>query len=102
MLALNTFGPQLLPLLALPLLACRGERADAMAAARGSGSGGKKNAAVRSVPPLRVLGAAVLGAGCAVGAAALATACNAALQRRHLMVWRVFAPKVRERIERER
>ena len=86
-LALNTFGPHLLPVLLLPLVALR--RSSSSKARQVS----NRCAMLQVVPDATALFMTILGALLYHSAVACFTMCNAMIQRRHLMVWRVFAPK---------
>jgi GPI ethanolamine phosphate transferase 3 subunit O len=79
LLALNTFGSHLLACLTLPLLS----------ADRASEAGGSATHAAFQIRLKRSI--MVLGGARALNA--LAATVSAAIQRRHLMVWAVFAPK---------
>ena len=94
-LALNTFGSHLLPLFLLPLLGWwhMPVAADSSDAGSGSSDVSEPRKIMQVVPSLRALFMVVLGAMLYHSAVACFTLCNAMLQRRHLMVWRVFAPK---------
>ena len=94
-LALNTFGPHLVPLFLIPMLVCWHMSASAELSNAGScGSNvSDPRKIMQVVPSLRALYMVVLATMLYHSAVACFTLCNAMLQRRHLMVWRVFAPK---------
>lgn len=102
LVALNTFGAMLLPLLALPAAvayalppaakqaAAKARKPAAGKRAGAAGSGGKAAAGDSTATALQQ---AVRVAGLVRAAAAFCAALSAGVQRRHLYVWALFAPR---------
>lgn len=92
LVALNTFGGMLLALLALPFIVEYAQAAGASGAATKPWGRGAKSAAAADGGTSAVQRAALV-AGLVRAAPAFCAMLSAGVQRRHLYVWALFAPK---------